>query len=114
MTENTSKTFRIHIDGYGEWAIRFPDTSWFTEEWVSEWKSFFYPYDELKEYAEHIIYNFGVLGERTFIEGYGPLKYKDGNYVLSIGDKNAEEIGTAIITTGYLDSPDIEFDTEEI
>jgi hypothetical protein len=111
----TSKTFEVNVRGRGTWTVEFPDTDWFTKEWVEEWKSYFYPYDELKQYAEHITYLIGVLGERSFAEGYGPVTYAiTGEIVVSIMNAMGDIVGKAMVSNIEIEEECIDFETSEL
>lgn len=56
------------------------DESKFTEEFMAEFRQYFYPFDSVKDHAEHLaqltaraIYpEIGEFNPDEFIEGYGP------------------------------------------
>ncbi|GAA0347876.1 hypothetical protein GCM10008931_43960 [Oceanobacillus oncorhynchi subsp. oncorhynchi] len=67
------KTFECGVERYDKFRVILNE-SVFTEEWMEEFREFFFDYYTLEEHAQHIAQHRARFG-RSFIEGYGvPLE----------------------------------------
>jgi len=68
------------------------DPEYFTEEWLEDFRQYFYDFFTLKECAEQIVYNV-VHNNAWFIEGFG-IPLRDGKRPYWI--KDSEEVNEHI------------------
>lgn len=66
------KKYKVKVIREDEYEVEF-DESVFDEEFIDDFKEYFYDLDTLEEHAEHIAQFRARFGER-FIEGYGSPK----------------------------------------
>lgn len=67
------KYFKCEVERTDKYTVEFDETVC-NEEWMEEFRDFFFDYFILEEHAEHIVQHRARFG-RGFIEGYGiPLE----------------------------------------
>ncbi|MCR1932625.1 hypothetical protein [Enterococcus gallinarum] len=82
------------------------DPEYFTEEWLEEFRQYFYDFFTLKECAEHIVYNV-VHNNATEIEGFG-IPLRDGKRPYWIKDNQEVNEHINVIYNSY--ATDVEYE----
>jgi hypothetical protein len=72
-----------------------------TEEWMAEWRKYFYSFKNMQKHAEHIAWLSRQSWFRGLVEGYGLVAYQDGKHVLEIWDADGEVVSAATIECLY-------------
>lgn len=96
-----------HINDMGEAKVKVElDPEYFTEEWLEDFRQYFYDFFTLKECAEHIVYNV-VHNNATEIEGFG-IPLRDGKRPYWIKDNQEVNEHINIIYNSY--ATDVEYE----
>jgi len=78
------KKFRCVVTRTDEYVIELDETV-FTEEYMEEFRGVFYPFYSLDDHAEHLAKMQAIIGDDSFIEGYGHV-LRDGKLPFSGAD----------------------------
>jgi len=100
------KRFKCKVIREDEYIIEF-DEDIINDEWMEEFRKYFYHFDDLEEHAEHLA-QLRARTESQFMEGYGNITIKHkGGWV-----EKREETGVTIIIKSEDEYQDVE--VEEI
>lgn len=107
------KKFRVTVTREDIYEIEF-DEEVYNEEFIRDFKEVFYPFDSLKEHAEHIALHRARFGQK-FIEGYG-IPFINGEKPLVYGDREEKQVayGLNINIISEDDFYDMEIEVEEV
>lgn len=93
------KKFKCFVTREDEYIIEL-DENVINEEWMKDFRDYFYSFDTLEEHAEHIAQFRARFGDHSFIEGYGvPLvNGKDPRWVMADDDSLQKAINIKVIS----------------
>lgn len=89
------KKFKVTVEREDEYIVEFDDS--INEEWMEEFRQFFYDIYSLEEHAEHIAQFRSRFGER-FIEGYGRILENGKKPLFSSDDELNKAINIKVIS----------------
>ena len=103
------RKFKCIVERTDEYVIEI-DENIINEDWMEEFKKYFYGIDCLEEHAEHLAQMRARFGDISFFEGYGPVLI---NGYKPFNKKNSEvQKGINIIVVN--EDNEISVDVEEI
>jgi len=103
------KRFKTTVTRIDEYIIEI-DENIIDEEWMKDFKRYFYGFDSYEEHAEHLA-QYRARFEQSFIEGYGEILI-NSKKSWNVKDENEVQKGINIIIES--EDNDCEVEVEEI